>query len=152
MHRALAALSLLLAACPAAAIEKRKTVYLDRMTGFERHVRAAIQETMLNVGILDESIQPDFRMFLDPRFRSPHAQFLHRKVTGRAENAVLELYDTRSKQALVRYSFQLTDDEVDQREAARGFIEHIRKRLNLSGSAGVRQPSAPAGVKLEGRR
>ncbi len=63
MHRALAALSLLLAACPAAAIEKRKTVYPDRMMGFERHVRAAIRETTLNVGILDESIQPDFRLF-----------------------------------------------------------------------------------------
>ncbi len=135
MYRALAALSLLLAACPAAAIEKRKTVYLDRMTGFERHVRAAMRETPLNIGILNESIQPDFRMFLDPRFNSSHAQSLHRKVTGRAENAVIELYDTRSKQALVRYSFQLTDDEVGQRTAAREFVERIRKRLNPGGCA-----------------
>lgn len=130
MVRVLAALSLLLAACPAAAIERKKTVYLDRMAGFERHVRAAIREAMVDLNILDESIQPDFRMFLDPRFRSTHAEMLHRKMTGRAENAVLELYDTRHGRALVRYSFNLTSCELEQREAARGFVRHMRKQLN----------------------
>lgn len=131
MYRALAALSLLLAACPAAAIEKRKTVYLDRMTGFERHVRAAIREAMLNVSIIDESIQPEYRMFLDPKFRSVHAEIMYRKASGRSENAVLELYDVRGQRVLVRYSFKLTEDESEQREAAREFVSQMRKRLNL---------------------
>ena len=131
MYRALAALSLLLASCPAAAIEKKRTVYLDRMAGFERHIRAAIREAVVNVSILEESIQPDLRMFLDPRFKSRHAEIIYRRATGRSENAVLELYNARDKQLLVRYSFQLTGDEIDQRKAARGFVEQMRKRLNL---------------------
>jgi len=143
MNRALAALSLLLAACPAAAIEKRKTVYPDGMMGFERHVRAAIREARLNVSVLDESIQPEYRMFLDPKFKSAHAEILYRKVSGRSENAVLELYDVRGKDVIVRYSFKLTADEAEQRRAAREFVTQMRDRLHLK-----LPPSSPPAAEL----
>jgi hypothetical protein len=131
MIRTLAALSLLLAACPASAIERKKTVYLDRMAGFERHVRSAILESGVWITLIDESIQPDYRMFLDPKFRNVHAEIMYKKSTGRAENAVLELFDVKAKKVRVRFSFKLTDDEMEQREAARQFVEKMRKSLNL---------------------
>lgn len=145
MLRALAALSLLLAACPAAAIERKKTAYLDRLAGFEHHVRSAIRESGNWLTVLDESIQPDYRMFLDPMFNSLQAQIVYRKSTGRDENAVVEFYDVKTDKTLVRYSFKLTNDELEQREAARQFVERIRKRLNLKD-----KPAESAAVRSDG--
>lgn len=148
MLRALAALSLLLAACPAAAIERRKTAYLDRLAGFERHVRSAILESGGWLSVLDEPVQPDYRMFLDPMFASFQAEMVYRKLTGRVENVVIEFYDVKVKRTLVHFPFKLTNDELEQREAARQFVERIRKRLNQKGdlteSAAVREAVDPA--------
>ncbi len=129
MIRELAALSLLLAACPAAAIDRRMTVYPHGMARFERHVRTAISKAQLKLTVLEESMQPDYRMFLDPKFRNVQAGYLYRKTTGRTDDAVLELYDVRSKRGLVRYEFKLTADETEQREAARQFVELMRKHM-----------------------
>jgi hypothetical protein len=152
MLRALAALSLLLAACPAAAIERKPTVYLDRLAGLERHLRSALDEADVWVSILDESIQPDFRIFLDAKFPSLHAELIYRNTTGRLDNAVLELFDSRSRKSVVRYSFKWSEDEDGQRQAARQFVELIRKRLNLkieaaSATLSPRLAAPPAGLR-----
>ena len=102
---------------------------------------------MVNVTIIDESVQPDYRMFLDPRFRSVHAEIMYRKATGRSENAVLELYDVRARRALIRYSFKLTADEDAQRKAAREFVAQMRKQLDLKAggkTAGSREDRSGA--------
>jgi hypothetical protein len=152
MIRFVAAVSLLLAACPAAAIERKKTLYLDRLAGFERHVRAAIDEARMRVTVLDESIRPDYRMFLDPKFRSAQAEFLYTKTTGRSENAVLELFCTQERKVLVSYSFRLTGDETEQREAARRFVDLMRKRLKLGGLEGdAENPEAGGQAGVETR-
>jgi len=132
MIRELAALSLLLAACPAAAIDRRMTVYPHSMARFERHVRIAIDRARLRLTVLEESVQPDYRMFLDPKFKNAHAGIIYRKATGRTENAVLELWDVRGRRGLVRYEFRLTSDESEQRRAAQQFVEIIRNQMNLN--------------------
>jgi hypothetical protein len=144
MFRYLAAMSLLFAVCPATAIERRRTVYLDRLAGFERHVRAAIHEAGIPMTVLEESVRPDYRMFYDPKFRSVNAEFLYKKTTGRVENAVLEVFCTREQKVLVSYSFKVTSDELEQREAARRFVELMRKRLKLGALSGGNEQSPPA--------
>jgi hypothetical protein len=131
MIRELAALSLLLAACPAAAIERRMTVYPHSLAKFERHVRTAINKAKLRLTVLEESVQPDYRMFLDSKFNNVQAGIIYRKATGRTENAVLELWDVRGQRGLVRYEFKLTSDEMEQRRAAQQFVEIIRNQMNL---------------------
>ena len=139
MIRELAALSLLLAACPAAAIDRRMTVYPHSLAKFERHVRIAIDKARLRLTVLEESVQPDSRMFLDPKFNSVQAGIIYRKATGRTENAVLELWDVRGERGLVRYEFKLTSDETEQRRAAQQFVEIIRNWMSLKD-----QPPGPA--------
>lgn len=134
MLRMMAALSLLLVAGPAQAIERRNTLYLHRLAAFERHMRAAIEESGLPMSVLDSPVQPDLRMFLDPRFRSSQAEFLYRKLTGRSDNAVLEVVRSLDRKVVVSFSFRLNSDDLRQRKAARQFVTLLRKRLKLQAS------------------
>lgn len=109
--------------------DKRVTVSLERLWGFERYVLDAAAEMRFPVPLLGPGAQGDYEVYLTPLFRSALHQKMYRKSTGRMEDSVLELYDPRTGQTRVRHTFQLRRDAGVSRREAREFLDRTKRSL-----------------------
>lgn len=117
--------------CQSAALahDRRVTVSLERLWGFERHVRAAAVEVQFPLPLLGPGADSDYRVYLSPLFRNALQQKMYRKSTGRTEDSILELYDPRGRRTRVIHTFQLNRDSFTQRREAREFLKKTKRHL-----------------------
>jgi hypothetical protein len=114
---------------PALAIERKLTVSLERLYGFEPHVAAAAREVKLPASLTGPGSGADFRIYLSPRFPSSAARLLYWKSTGRTEDSILELYCPRTKRTRVTHEFSLPPGEDGRRRAALEFMLKVKDHL-----------------------
>lgn len=112
--------------------EERRTIFLDRMNGFEAYIERAMQQQELDslVTVIEEAQHPDYKATLGKRFASPFEAAIFKKKTGRNEDTTLTLTDVRTNKAVVTYHFTSRADEKTQRAGAEGFVKEIKKVLS----------------------
>jgi len=96
----------------------------------ETHIVRGVAELQLPISLLPAGERSDYRIYLVPRFTSRVSMLLYQKVTGRSEDATLELYDPRGQRVIVSYDFDLNADEHTQKRAAREFLRLVKQRLS----------------------
>jgi len=109
--------------------DRRTTVSLERLWGFERHVHAAALEVRFPVPLQGPGTHGDFRVYLSPLFRNELQRKAYRKSTGRMEDSILELYDPYGKKVRVVHIFQMNRDPYTKRREARQFLNKIKRHL-----------------------
>ena len=113
----------------ALAHDRRLTVSLERLWGFERHVLAAALEVRFPVPLQGPGTDADYRVYLSPLFRNEMQQKTYRKSTGRMEDSILELYDPNGRKVCVSHTFQMNRDSFNKRREARMFLNKIKRYL-----------------------
>lgn len=114
---------------PAMASDRTYTASAERLWGFEAPLRAAVAEQKVPLRLLPAGQAADLRLSVEPRFASSAAFLAYRKATGREEDAVLELYDPRSRRVLASSLVRLNSGEAARRHAARAFLDQVKRRL-----------------------
>ena len=109
--------------------DRRMTVSLERLWGFERPAKAVAKEMRFAVPLLGPGTDGDYSVYLSPMFRNSLQQKAYRKSTGRMEDSVLELWDRRGKRTRVRHNFQMRQDDAGRRREAREFLKKIKRHL-----------------------
>ena len=109
--------------------DRRMTVSLERLWGFERHVHAAAKEVRFPVPLLGPGTGADYRVYLSPLFENELQQKMYRKSTGRMEDSILELYDPRGRRSPVTHTFQMQPGKFTREREAREFLNKIKRHL-----------------------
>lgn len=117
-----------------------KVVVLERLHEFEPHLRAAAEEHNLNVEFHAAHPVHHFTATLAPKFASVSALTMYRKVTGRPEDARIELRHAPTRRVVMAHEFRIGTDEGSRRSAAREFVRKLRRHLDQ-----------PAGTAVETR-
>ena len=112
------------------AFDAPKVVVLERLHEFEPHLRAAADEHNLNVEFHAAHPAPHFTATLAPKFESVSALTMYRKVTGRPEDARLELRQASTRRIVVAHEFRIGTDDASRRSAAREFVRKLRRHLD----------------------
>lgn len=107
----------------------RKTIFLDKMDGFETYVEQAFKEKEINIEVLTEEAHPDLKAILGKRFKSVYAEALYRKQTGRTEDTEIKLIDVNTGKTLLVHQFKMGTDDSGKRRAAAGFADALKKKL-----------------------
>lgn len=126
-----------LCALPCFAFDQPRIVVLDRARDFAPHIRTAAENLKLNLEFHDSHANPHFTVNLGPKFETVAAQIMHRKVTGRAEDARLELREAATRKVLTSHEFRMGTDDSSRRSAAREFVLKLQKQLDLHGTDDV---------------
>lgn len=113
----------------ALAHDRRMTVSLERLWGFETHVQAEAIETRFPIPLQGPGTGGDHRIYLSPLFRNELQQKMYRKSTVRMEDSILELYNPEGKRVCVSHSFQMNRDVYTKRREAREFLNKIKRHL-----------------------
>ncbi|QOY91108.1 hypothetical protein [Paludibaculum fermentans] len=121
-----------LSALPCFAFDQPRIVVLDRARDFAPHIRTAAENLKLNIEFHDTHTNPHFTVNLGPKFETAAAQIMHRKVTGRAEDARLELREASTRKVLTSHEFRMGTDESSRRTAAKEFVRKLSKHLDLA--------------------
>ncbi len=123
----IAIVSLLSAAIVGA--EERKTLFIDRMGGFEKYVEEAIRETEARVEFIEEREHPDLKVLLGKQFNSVAAEIRYTKQTGRKGESILKAVDVKTGKEIASYSFVPNEDEGSKRRAAHAFAKILHDKL-----------------------
>jgi hypothetical protein len=107
----------------------RKTIFLDKMGGFEKYIEDALKAMEVNVEVLEEEEHPDLKVLLGNRFKSVYAEVLYKKQTGRQDDTELQLVDVNTGKTLFVHQFRMGDEEAKKR-AAVSFAEKLKKKLS----------------------
>ncbi len=107
----------------------RKTIFIDRMDGFERYVEEAIRQAESGVEFIEEREHPDLKVLLGKQFTSVYAEVLYQKQTGRQGGHVLRAVDVRTGKEIVSHTFAMPDSEAGKRRAAAAFAEKLKGKL-----------------------
>jgi hypothetical protein len=116
-------------ALPAFAIEPRPTVEIGPLGPLGRHVAAEFRQHSSSFRLSDGTAPPDYRVALEPRFRSETAQRLYRHNTGRSDDTILFFTCLETGRDLVRFDFQMGSSDSDHVRTAREFVQRAVKRL-----------------------
>lgn len=113
---------------------ERRTIFLDRMDGFESYIEHAIEKAELNsvLDVVEEAQHPDYKATLAKRFPSGFEAEVFKAKTGRNENMTLTLHDVSTGKAVVTYHFTYRESEKTKQAGAEGFVREIRKLLRKS--------------------
>lgn len=130
MKKAVLSLLLLCFALPAFAVD-RKTLFLDKMEGFEVYIERALRKAELDnrVELIEEAEHPDLKAMLGSKFNSIYAEALYQKQTGLTDNTRITLVDVKSKKRLLTYDFRWSPDEAAKQKAADDFVKRLRDLL-----------------------
>lgn len=109
--------------------DRRMTVSLERLWGFERHVHAAAREVQFPVPLLGPGTGADYRIYLSPLFSNELQRKMYRKSTGRMEDSILELYDPRGRKSPVVHIFHMQPDKFTRQRESREFLNKIKRHL-----------------------
>lgn len=130
MQAAIRFFSLCLALSLAAlAAGPKKTVFVDKMGGFEEVVAEALHSAEAAVEVIEEAAHPDLKILLGKSFTSVHAQVLYQKQTGRRDESVLKAVDIKTGKEIVSYRFHMEADRAANLKAARTFADLLRAKL-----------------------
>lgn len=124
------AISIALSAVALASGGPRKTVFVDKMNGFEKIVAEALLSAEAPLEIIEESAHPDLKVLLGKSFTSVHAQVLYQKQTGRRDESVLRAVDIKTGKEIVTYRFHMENDRASQLKSARIFADLLRAKLS----------------------
>ncbi|MFN0165815.1 MAG: hypothetical protein ACKV22_05230 [Bryobacteraceae bacterium] len=111
-----------------AAAERRHTVFIGRMGGFEAQVKKAFSEKEIDLEIIEEDAHPDLRVLLGKSFTSVWAEIQYRKQTGRREESELQAIDVKTGKEIASHRFHM-GDEVSRRRAASAFADLLKRKL-----------------------
>jgi hypothetical protein len=127
-------LILLAPCCGAAFGADRKSLFLDKMDGFERYIERAIdnRELRSRIDIVEEAEHPELKAMLGKRFSSVYAETLYRKTTGRSEDTRLTLVDIATKKTLLVHDFKMGSSDQSKQRSADEFVEKLEKLLDKS--------------------
>ncbi len=126
-----------LSAVPCFAFDQPRIVVLELTRDFAPHIRTAAENLKLNLEFRDTHTDPHFTVNLGPRFETPAAQIMHRKVTGRAEDARLEFREASTRKVLTSHEFRMGTDDSSRRAAAKEFVLKLSKHLELTQPAAL---------------
>lgn len=109
----------------------RKTLFLDKMDGFEVYIERAIKKMELDtkVELIEEAEHPDLKAMLGGKFTSIYAEALYQKQTGLTDNTRITLVDVKSKKRLLTYDFRWKAEEDAKQKAADEFVRRLRDHL-----------------------
>lgn len=124
--------ALLVSLCVAAlaSAPPKKTVFVDKMGGFEEVVAEALQSTEAPLEIIEEVAHPDLKILLGKAFTSVHAEILYQKQTGRRDESILKAVDVKTGKEIVSYRFRMESDRAAQLKSARIFAGMLRAKLS----------------------
>ncbi|MBE0656296.1 MAG: hypothetical protein IH602_01325 [Bryobacteraceae bacterium] len=124
--------ALLVSLCVAAlaSAPPKKTVFVDKMNGFEEVVAEALQSAEAPLEIIEEAAHPDLKILLGKAFTSVHAEILYQKQTGRRDESILKAVDVKTGKEIVSYRFHMEADRAANLKAARTFAELLRSKLS----------------------
>lgn len=123
------ALSLSLAATLGAV--DRKTLFLDRMQGFESYIERAIHNMELDrkVDLVEEAEHPELKAMLGNRFTSVYAEALFQKQTGRTEDTRITVIDVKTRKQLLVFDFKMGADEAAKQKSANDFVRKFQSLI-----------------------
>ncbi|MCL4797319.1 MAG: hypothetical protein KJZ84_22325 [Bryobacteraceae bacterium] len=119
---------LLLAVCGAQAVD-RKSVFLDKMDGFETHIQEAARQAELKIEFIEEAEHPDLKVLLGKRFKSVQAEVMYKKNTGRNEDTTFRVVDVKTGKELLIFNFRMSNDENARRRIAQDFVRQLSGKL-----------------------
>jgi hypothetical protein len=117
----------LLLAIPLAALD-RKTVYVDKMEGFEVQVEKALKDAELPFDFIEERSSPELKATL-ARIHPEYAEILYRHKLGRNETHHLELVDLKTQKVIARHTFRLAATEEQRAKGAREFAAKVKRAM-----------------------
>jgi hypothetical protein len=132
LHRrplALAAACLLLAATGSLMAVDRKSVFLDKMDGFEVYIQEAVRQAELKLEFIEEAEHPDLKVLLGNRFKSVQAEVMYKKNTGRNEDSTFRVVDVKTGKDVLVFNFRMATDEATRKRIARQFVEQLNQKL-----------------------
>jgi hypothetical protein len=104
----------------------RKTLFLDKMDGFEVYIERAIQRQELNIELIEEIEHPDLKAMLGKRFKSVYAEVMYRKNTGRMEDSTLTVVDVKTGKPILQHNFLMGGDEASKQRNADEFVRKVK--------------------------
>lgn len=116
-------------AAPVRAVDEKKRIYIDRMSGFEAILKRVAQEEGVPAIFLETPERVDLRISQSFRFRTLSQWKAHYAATGRRDDSVLELWNPANKAAAVSYPFRMPQDSHTQRRVAREFMRLVKRHL-----------------------
>lgn len=125
---ALAAACLLLVAGSLMAVD-RKTVFLDKMDGFESYIQDAVHQAELKLEFIEEAEHPDLKVLLGKRFKSVQAEVMYKKNTGRNDDSTFRVVDVKTGKEVMVFNFRMATDEATRKRIARQFVEQLNEKL-----------------------
>lgn len=108
----------------------KKTVFVDKMGGFEEVVAEALHSAEAPLEVIEETAHPDLKILLGKSFTSVHAQVLYQKQTGRRDESILKAVDIKTGKEIVAYRFHMESDRAAQLKSARIFADLLRAKLS----------------------
>jgi hypothetical protein len=128
--RKLAVFAILLAGTVAGNPADRKSIFLEKMDGFEVFIEKAATQQNLSVNGSGQTAEPDLKVVLGKKFASATAESIYRKQTGRNESSRLTVLDVKTQKPVLTYDFNMgINDEAKQR-AADQFIAKLKKKFD----------------------
>jgi hypothetical protein len=118
----------LIAAGAAFAVD-RKSVFLDKMDGFENYIQDAARVAELKIEFIEEAEHPDLKVLLGKRFKSVQAEVLYKKNTGRTEDSTFRVVDVKTGKEVFSFNFRTSTDEAARKRIAREFVDLLAEKL-----------------------
>ena len=107
----------------------RKSVFLDKMDGFENYIQEAARKAELKIEFIEEAEHPDLKVLLGKRFNSVAAEGVYRKNTGRSEDSTFRVVDVKTGKEVMVFNFRMSNDEGARKRIAREFVEKLGRAL-----------------------
>lgn len=107
----------------------RKSIFLDKMDGFETFIEKAAVEQDLRLELLEEAEHPDLKVLLGKKFTSVHAEVLYKKQTGRNESSRLTVVDTKTQKPILTHDFNMGADNETKQRAADQFVKKLKDAI-----------------------
>ena len=127
--RRLALFAVLLIGTVAANPINRKSIFLDKMDGFETFIEKAAAQQDFPLELLEEAEHPDLKVLLGKKFTSVHAEVLYQKQTGRKENSRLTVVDTKTQKSIMTHDFNMGADDATKQRAADHFVKKLKDAI-----------------------
>ncbi len=108
----------------------RKSIFLDKMDGFEVFIERAAAQQNLQLELLEEAEHPDLKVMLGKKFKSVHAEVVYRKQTGRSELSRLTVVDIKTHKPILTYDFNMGMNDETKQRAADQFVAKLKKAIN----------------------
>lgn len=100
----------------------RKSVFLDKMDGFENFIQEAARQAELKIEFIEEAEHPDLKVLLGNRFKSVQAEVMYKKNTGRSEDSTFRVVDVKTGKEVLVFNFRMANDDAARKRIAREFV------------------------------